>query len=606
MANKPLKSIKFPDLPDTYTVPVVDNTLAVTGAAADAKKTGDGLAEKVDKVSGKGLSTNDFTNDEKTKLANIEAGANKTITDPTLTQSGQAADANAVGVKVKIANCFELGNIAIGNTWTYSDSTSRVRLKPGLVLRLQKDSIISVKPGIANVVFFAGGALNDGTLTYAGNWTKKYIVPADGEYTLLLRYAPESDINDISEIVKAIEGLSVADIIASQEDGLYYGKRPPEKITTLLLSESGMPQFDTKAKTLTIPNDTLLIYGTRLRGIGPVHTSLPNLTIGYSTIGTTAIKFYYNILTETARAVAFNIPKNHGDVLIATFRTNSGLASIGCPYIVDGKLFGIDLNQYIDSNDLNYAFNQHVKGINHRGFHTAPENTLAAVKLSRKNGYKYVEVDIHHTADDVPVLLHDDSINRTARTATGESLTETINISQITYEQALEYDFGVYKGDSYAGTKIPTFEEFMFLCKRIGVCPYIELKDLVKAKANNLITIVKRCDMLDKVTWISFSDSMLRAIGDIDNTARLGLLASNITQAVIDRALIIKQTANNVFIDASGRSDEEVQLCMDAGIPLEVYTIDDINTIKSLNPYISGVTSNNFNAGYRLHQLYLE
>lgn len=45
MANKPLKSIQFPGLTDTYTVPVVDNTLAVTGAAADAKKVGDELTD---------------------------------------------------------------------------------------------------------------------------------------------------------------------------------------------------------------------------------------------------------------------------------------------------------------------------------------------------------------------------------------------------------------------------------------------------------------------------------------------------------------------------------------------------------------------------------
>ena len=45
MSNIPLKSIKFPGLGDTYTVPVVDDTLSVSGAAADAKKTGDELTD---------------------------------------------------------------------------------------------------------------------------------------------------------------------------------------------------------------------------------------------------------------------------------------------------------------------------------------------------------------------------------------------------------------------------------------------------------------------------------------------------------------------------------------------------------------------------------
>lgn len=44
MANKPLKSIKFPGLADTYMVPQIDDTLQVSGAAADAKATGDELA----------------------------------------------------------------------------------------------------------------------------------------------------------------------------------------------------------------------------------------------------------------------------------------------------------------------------------------------------------------------------------------------------------------------------------------------------------------------------------------------------------------------------------------------------------------------------------
>lgn len=57
MANIPLQSISFPGLSDKYTTPVVDNTLTQTGAAADAKKTGDeigaiknDLSEKADKT----------------------------------------------------------------------------------------------------------------------------------------------------------------------------------------------------------------------------------------------------------------------------------------------------------------------------------------------------------------------------------------------------------------------------------------------------------------------------------------------------------------------------------------------------------------------------
>lgn len=42
------------------------------------------LGGKVDKVSGKGLSTNDYTNEDKTKLTGIDEGANKTVVDTEL------------------------------------------------------------------------------------------------------------------------------------------------------------------------------------------------------------------------------------------------------------------------------------------------------------------------------------------------------------------------------------------------------------------------------------------------------------------------------------------------------------------------------------------
>lgn len=48
MANKPLQSLTFPGLPDTYTVPQLDTTLTQAGSIADAKKVGDELTNLKD------------------------------------------------------------------------------------------------------------------------------------------------------------------------------------------------------------------------------------------------------------------------------------------------------------------------------------------------------------------------------------------------------------------------------------------------------------------------------------------------------------------------------------------------------------------------------
>ena len=50
MANIPLKTLTFPGLNDTYTIPQIDTTLAVSGKAADAKATGDAISDVVEDV----------------------------------------------------------------------------------------------------------------------------------------------------------------------------------------------------------------------------------------------------------------------------------------------------------------------------------------------------------------------------------------------------------------------------------------------------------------------------------------------------------------------------------------------------------------------------
>ena len=233
------------------------------------------------------------------------------------------------------------------------------------------------------------------------------------------------------------------------------------------------------------------------------------------------------------------------------------------------------------TNNIKYS-------VNHRGYSTvAPENTLAAYRLSAEMGFTVVECDVQFTSDGHAVLLHDGSIDRTSD---GSG-----NITNLTLEEVRSYDFGSWKSSEYAGEKIPTFDEFMALCKELNLHPYIEIKSTIsEAYAQNLIDIVNKYEMLDNVTWISFGSASLAEIVKLDNTARVGYVTSaTITEEVLTTVNALKTGANEVFIDSHyDIADSEVELCKGAGIALEVWTVDSEILLEELNPYISGVTSN--------------
>ena len=89
---------------------VVDDALSETSANPVQNKVITlALSEKVDKEVGKTLTSNDFTNELKDKLDNIEVGANKTIIDTELSDTSNNPVENkvisvALGDKVTIPN----------------------------------------------------------------------------------------------------------------------------------------------------------------------------------------------------------------------------------------------------------------------------------------------------------------------------------------------------------------------------------------------------------------------------------------------------------------------------------------------------------------------
>lgn len=242
--------------------------------------------------------------------------------------------------------------------------------------------------------------------------------------------------------------------------------------------------------------------------------------------------------------------------------------------------------------------NARIESVNHRGLNrTAPENTLPAFKLSKVYGFDFAETDISFTSDGVAVCLHDSTINRTARNSDGTEISGDVYINNITYEEALEYDFGIYKATRWAGTKIPTFEQFVKLAKQIGIGIFAELKSAgaTTALIKGLVDIAKAYGMEKKIVWIGFDTGYLGAIHEKDPYARIGLLANSITDTIISNALALKGEHNEVFINSGSSTDTEVNKCKAAGIPLGRYTMNTEASILALPDYVTSITSDFLN-----------
>lgn len=106
----------------------------------------------------------------------------------------------------------------------------------------------------------------------------------------------------------------------------------------------------------------------------------------------------------------------------------------------------------------------------HRGVQCEnPENTMPSIMAAIEQGYDVIEVDVDVTKDMKFVLLHDHSINRTGRNQDGSEIKDEIVISDITYEEALQYDFGVFFAEKFKGTKILLLEDVLKVVKRHGL-----------------------------------------------------------------------------------------------------------------------------------------
>lgn len=160
--------------------------------------------------------------------------------------------------------------------------------------------------------------------------------------------------------------------------------------------------------------------------------------------------------------------------------------------------------------------------ISHRGANKeAPENTLPAFRRSLALGVDGFENDVHLTKDGRLVVCHDDTVNRTSN---GCGL-----IAEHTFEELRRLDFGSWYDTAFAGTQMPSLEEFYELCSGLKVVN-VEIKhapDGSTAAAAGVIRMAKEFGLFDRLLISSFDMDMLLACTACDPDTRTAFLYSS-------------------------------------------------------------------------------
>ncbi len=158
----------------------------------------------------------------------------------------------------------------------------------------------------------------------------------------------------------------------------------------------------------------------------------------------------------------------------------------------------------------------------HRGASKhAPENTMAAFRLAQSMGAPAFELDTMLTADGVPVVIHDSTLDRTTN---GSGQVNEMNLAEIRqFDAASRFSAG------YKGERVPTLEEVLV---EFGgkMLINIELKNYhapLDALARRVAEIVRRLDNLDSILFSSFMPINLSRVKRLLPEAKVALLVED-------------------------------------------------------------------------------
>jgi glycerophosphoryl diester phosphodiesterase len=214
----------------------------------------------------------------------------------------------------------------------------------------------------------------------------------------------------------------------------------------------------------------------------------------------------------------------------------------------------------------------------HRGGGSlAPENTLAAIRTGQELGYRAHEFDVKLTRDDTPVLLHDETLERTTD-GTGRP-------ADLDFEQLRALDAGSWHSEAFRGERLPSFEDAARLLRSKGTLANVEIKptpgfDWHTGTHVALETRRLWPDAPVPPLLSSFSFEALMAAREAVPDLPRGWLAKTFTDADWDR--LEELEAVSLHTDHRRVTQQLIDKLHTRGYRVLVYTVNDLETAQSL------------------------
>ena len=228
------------------------------------------------------------------------------------------------------------------------------------------------------------------------------------------------------------------------------------------------------------------------------------------------------------------------------------------------------------------------KLIGHRGVkNLCPENTLESINKALDLGLSYIEVDVKVSKDEIPILLHDDTLDRTTN---GNGLVVNFN-----YEDLIKLDAGGFFYNKKTDIFIPKLADVLKLCKIRNGNINIELKPNMGFEKINVRKIIELTKEIEDVE-IFYSTFDIKSFIEISNffmnSNRSFLLDSFDEYSLVDFISISENyNANICGLNIETISKEIIEKIKEKNLLVTVFSENNISLIDAKECFNIGVDS---------------